>query len=375
LDSLKLVGIGLFTLGVSLGLACQADRANTSTSERLDGAARAPKLPASALQVQPEQLSRIELSGGRGRAQPIVLAKNERGWQVLSPIAYRANQTAIEAMVAVLAEIEILERAGADATAARKYGVQAGGLRVKAWAGDQPKSHFVIGHSSREQTYGKPVGGAQILTVRGRCGPIFNKTLDELRHPIITDLDEKQIAGVRYENRHGVLELVADPAGGFVPKKAHIPNFNRQRARKQVGVLAHLFAKGFVDRPFDRQRTGLFNDDTARATLLLSADGAKSIDVWVGARTKDGHVHLRTSQPDQNQIYLVSGHLESSLVPRRRYLERSDEMMRQLRGKKDELARAGTKAHTHDPRPVASEVPPELMNALRALAHEQRGKP
>ena len=285
----------------------------------------------------------------------------------------------MESIVAVLAEIEILTSSSGDDRAARKDWVDdERGLKVKAWIGDRLASQFVIGRSTREHTYIGTMGDERIVTVQGRCRPIFDKTVDELRHPVITQFAVTEIERVRYDNPHGVLELVAAPAetGRFVPKGTTIRNFYGERASQQIGVLAHLLARGFVDAPEDPDETGLFSNDTPRATLFVrTAHEVRAVDVWVGKRTRDNRLHLRTSEGEQ--IYLVSAHLETSLVPRRSHFERSDEMMKGLRAQQDEERREtgerGSRAHDHEhPRLPASQIPPEMMGALRALARDQR---
>lgn len=330
-----------------------------------------------ALQIPPEQLSRIELvtrqdpSPGRR----IVLAKVNGTWQVVAPVKYPANQVAVESMVAVMAEIEILTSRQGDEREVRRHSVdEATGVQVKAWAGDARQIQFIVGRSLQESTYVRLVGDDRILTVRGRCRPIFDKPLNDLRDPIMTNVAPKEIESVRYQNAFGVLELVADDeeSGKFVPKGAPIPNFNRDRAAQQVGVLARLLARGFVDTPSIPDTTGLFDPATARATLSLRGpEGVRTLDVWVGTRTRAG-LHVRTSET--NQIYLVSGHLDTSLVARRSHLERSDELMRQLRARQEKLAAIekarGTHAHPHSPSP-ASQVSAENLSALRELARQQ----
>ena len=291
----------------------------------------------------------------------------------------------MDSIVAVMAEIEITASVSGDPHAARKHRVdQERGLEVEAWTGDRLESHFMVGRSTREETYVRGVDDTRILTVRGRCLRLFDRTLDELRHPVITDIAVTEIEEVRYSNAYGRLDLVADPEerGRFVPKGTTIRNFDRDRASQNVGVIAHLLAKRFVDAPGDRDGTGLFDDETPQVTLLVrGADGSRSVDVWVGTRTRDRLLHIRSSEGEQ--IYLVSAHLETSLVPRRSHFERSDEMMRQLKAQRDEATRSegehGTTtapAHTHGrSQAPLSQVPPELMKALRALAREQREQP
>jgi len=369
---------GIVILIVLAAVACHSDERSTKPSEPHDAAVSRAPLSPSVLQIAPDQLSRIELltKDEHSTTRRVVLDKRDDGWQIGSPIEYPANPTAMASMVAVMAEIEILTSAAGNDHTARKYWVdEARGVEVKAWAGDRLQTHFIVGRSTQEATYVQLAADTRILTVKGRCRPIFDKALDELRSPVITKFAVTEIDAVSYSNPFGVLELVADPAepGKFVPKGTAIRNYNRNRASQQVGVLAQLFAKGFVDPAQDPGGTGLCDDDTARATLMVrGADGVRTVDVWVGTRTGN-RLHVRTSGSEQ--IYLVSAHLETSLVARQSHLERSDEMMSQLKAHREKASRAkdGSATHTHGRSSAApSQVSLELMSALRGLAREQR---
>ena len=349
-----------------------------------------PDAPASfsplSLRVPANTLSRVELSrtpAGTNERR-VTLERGRDGWMMTSPTAYKANRAAVESIVALLAEIEITSVAGADERTARKVGLdQETAIVVRAWVGDRLASHFAVGRSGRDATHVQRVGDPRILTVRGRCRPLLDKSADDLRHPVITDLDLTHIERVTYGSSLGRLALIADPAapGRFHAPGTNFRNFDQDRASKDVAVVAHLLAKGFVDAPSDPRATGLFDDDTPRAELRVRAEGGtRTVNVWVGARTKDGRLHVRTSESDQ--VYLVSAHLESSLVPRRSHFERSDEAMKQLAAERERRLRAeGThadasaSAHTHAP-PTAppSHVPSAMMAALRALASEQRAR-
>lgn len=364
----------LATIG-AVALSCnppQRRERGAPSAEPVASAAPAPR----GLRVPPERLSRVEISrGGPGApGRSVTLARTSEGWSVTSPLAYRANQTAVDSIVAVLAEIEIVRSETRDAGSTPMPAWEPSrAIEVKAWGGDRLESHFRVGPSQRDATWVQRADDPGILEARGRFRGIFDKSLDELRHPLVTDLEVTAIARVTYENRFGRLELVANPRepGSFVARGPAIRNFDERRASKNVAVLARLFAKGFVDTPGEPADTGLFDESTPCATLTLrEGDGTRALRVWVGARTPDGRLHVRTSE--SAQIYLVSAHLESSLVVGRAQLERSDALMREIEsvaeGEGEE--RHGHGAHEH-PASVPSQVPAEMMRELRALARTQ----
>lgn len=361
------------------------------------------------LRVPPGQLTRVEIlrQSGPKNERHITLEKGPDGWTVVSPVHYPANQTAIDAIVAVLAEIEITGSVGGVRGVgrdARRHRVDAAnGIEIKAWAGGRLASEFVVGSSTREATYVRRLSrdhndqaarDDRILIVRGRCRPLFERTLDELRHPVITDIDVADIRSVTYTSPSGRLEFVpvSEEPGRFVARGAsgaNIRNFDSDRASADVSVLAHLLAAGFVDARTEPDLSGLFETDTPKATIVLRAPArpgvnaprARTVSVWVGALAPRGKLYLRTSESDQ--IFLVSAHLESTLVPRKSHFERSDAHMQELQALRDkhvhdeaEHTKKGTPAHAHGaPDAPVSQVTPELMKELRTLAREQRERP
>jgi len=351
--------LGLFLAG------CQIGEQGTSPRPKPEAGRDVSAVPY-ALRVAPEQLTRVTLQGPRN-PQPITLELEGESWRVTAPIAYAANPSAVEYLIAVLAEIEIAGSAPDDPDARRRHGVdRERGIEVRAYAGKALKSHLFVGRSRGERTAVRQAGGARILFVRGRCRSYFDQPLDALRDPVITDVEALEIEKVTYEGPIGTLVLVpvAGSLGKFAPKRTTIRNFDLGRSSKNVAVLAHLRAKGFVDDPVKRD-TGLFEPDTPKATLhLREGSEPRTVTIWVGERSEQGFVHVRTSRTDQ--IFLVSSHLESSLVPRRSHFERSDDLMRQLDAH-------GKHRHEHGT-PPATQIPPEMLRGLRELARKQRVK-
>ncbi len=373
------LAVPILALLVALG-AC---RSPEPVSDAVRDASRPTSFPPTALQVAPSQLTRIELLKPREapRQRRIALEKQNDQWRIVAPIDYRANQPAVDSIIAMLAEITVVSSHPEDERMARKYGLdETTRIEVKAWRTTEGRleSHFWVGRSRGEHTYVQSVGDSRLLTVMGRCRPLLDRTLDQLRHPVITDVAVPSIEAVDYENECGRLQLVAEPAkrGRFVPKGTSIVNFDADRAAKNVAVLAGLQAKGFVDAPARPQDAARADRAAARATLRWrEPGGTQSLDVWVGSATPDGRLHLWTSA--EPQVFLVAGYLRSSLVPCRDHFERSDETMRQLQTHRERLHRhaehADAAVHSHSHRePPPSQVPPELLATLRDLAREQR---
>lgn len=348
--------------------ACQSKTPAPSTTRD----AFAEALPVASLQVAPATLVQLEITQP-GR-EPVTLRVSDEQWDIVSPLSYPAKAPSVESMLAVLAEIQIVRRVAAQPEPRHRLGPD-GRVLVKAWTRDGAELAFAVGASKREETFVQRVGEEQVFAALGACRRFFDLSLEQLRAPAITNFEVATIEAVRFTNEWGTLDIVpsADDARRFVEASPSIPNFNSERASKNVAVLATLFAKGFVDPPIDAPATGLFLEDTPRAQVSFRGKKEPLI-VFIGARTTHGRLHLRTSASEQ--IYLVSAHLGSSLMPRDEHFARTDSEMRvpqDDREAQNASTTPGDHAREHKHGSVRpTQVSSELMGELRALAREQR---
>jgi hypothetical protein len=353
-----------------MSVACQSKKPVITK----DSADSPEALPTTSLQVPTDQLSRVEITQPGGPT--VTLSRSSGTWTTVSPLPFLANKPAVESIVAVLAEIEIIRRV-ADRPEPKHRLTADSGVVVQAWTKDGALQPFNVGAQAGEQTYVQRVGEETVYAVRGKCRRLFDLSFEQLRDPTITKLAVTDIERVTYANQFGDLDLVAAPknAGRFVEATPSIRNFDSERASKNVAVLSELFAKSYVDPPIDKAATGLFGPDTARAEVSIRGEN-ENLTVYVGRRTKNGRLHLRTSASDQ--IYLVSAHLSSSLIPQRKQLERSDDEMQEIR---EQAQAPEVSARTEAPDETAehkhgstlpTQVPPKIMGELRDLAQQQR---
>lgn len=353
----------------SLVIALHACRDEAESTSPLPSTTQHP--PPTLVHVAPDQLSAIEVDPSRDPGSRFIrLERTQGGWMVTSPVRYRANATAVEPMVAALAELEVVAEPHVHGHTAEPGVTGSQAIEVRGYAGGQMASRFWVGHGQGSTTFVRVAGDDRVLTVRGRCRRVFDKSLDELRDPVITRISIERIEEVVYRNAFG--ELTIRASGGVDREirfeNAVIRNFNSDRANKNVAVIAGLLAKGFADE--STEDTGLNTRDTAHARIRLK--GGEVVEVWVGARTSDGKLYVRTSE--SAQVYLISAHLESSLIPKREHFERTDAEMNALREHAERMEREA-KGHKHQHAgPPATSVPPEMMEDLRVLAREQRGE-
>ena len=355
--------------GCLVFVACQSR--DSVTAE--DAAVRFEVLPANSLQVATKDLSRLDIT--QAGKQTVTLAPSDGRWSTVTPLPYPANAPALESIVAVLGEIEIWRRVAESPAPKHRLSAESG-IVVQAWTQDGAMQPFAIGASSGEETYVQRIGEDAVYAVRGRCRRFFDLSFQQLRDPTITNLELSTIELASYTNPFGEIKLAADPhnAGRFTSASPGIANFDGERATKNVAVLSKLFAKGFLDAPLDKTATGLFRPDTAHVVVTMRGQ-AEPLTVYIGERSTNGHLHVRTSA--SNQIFLVSAHLASSLLPQRKHFERSDEHMRELRvqaqapeaSAKTEPAAQAAK-HKHGGKPP-TQVPPDLMSELRDIARQR----
>jgi len=360
-------------------LACDPSDSATQTSQSSsqaegESAESAKALRSSVnpgeLRADPDRITRIEISGPQSS---VTIERAEPLWRIVSPLEYPASQVAIDAVLGVVAGVEVIAAEAETEPLLKSRGLDGkDAVTVKAWAGDEVKTHFRVGYGSREATYVQRVSDPRILTIRDWARPAVNKSVDDFRHPVITDLDSKLVEKVTYRNAFGQMELVADSAapGRFRLEGAHASSFDVDRASKGVHILCHLTAKGFLESPVPRD-AGLVTDKLARVTLQWREGGERrTMELWVGPITNNGHLHVRTSLSEQ--VFLVAANLESTLVAQVGHFESRGDSVRS-----DDPARprAIHEGHSHDVLAAPPTlVPTELMQELRRMAREQVGK-
>ncbi len=354
--------------------ACQTIEQDDGQVSPLVDSIKEPVSPLSprALQVPPDRLSKVELSK-KNIDRKIVLEKTARGWWITSPINAQADKHAMDSIMAALGEIRIVGSVEKKSNPTLREDTN---VIVRAWNGNKLATHFIVGPVQGDTTCVQPWNHPSSVRVQGRCKAIFDKPVDKLRHSLITDLAQKDIIKVEYSNEFGRIVLIKTPKNEFQPQTPTIKNFNVQRAFKNIAVVSKLHAKGFVDALSHNDDSGLFSKNTACVTIFLRGkQQSSSINVFIGKRTRGNFLYVRTSE--SKQIYLVSSHLESSLIPRRSHFERSDEEMRQLREHEKRIARAqhagDGKGHIHGlPEEPVTQVSDATLAELRALARKQR---
>lgn len=359
----------------ALVASCDSEREPTRT-EPLGPESAKPGFEATMLQISQQRIERLEVT--RPGERPITLERKGNDWHIVSPISYPANFAKVDPMLAVLAELQVLRVHAPRPETAHRLGENAG-IRVRAWS-DGKATELTIGGSQGEETYIQRQGDETVYAVLGRCRKLFDLSLTKLRDPSILELELRDIERVDFQNSYGEIALVSEGADGkrFVEAKPALENFYVERASKSVAVLSALYAKGFVDTSTASATTGLDLETTARATIFLREE-KEPIVVQIGARSADGLLHVRTSQ--SGQVFLVSAHLGSSLIPDPARLQRSEQEMQETRRFDEKRAASSSRnsdeANTHadheHAKALPSRVPAKLMKELRAMAANQRG--
>jgi len=333
---------------------------------------QSPSIDRYALRVNLDELTRIDIDGPRAKAS---FARSGSSWIIVDPIEFPTNPTAMDSILGVLGGLEIIssQKSTQSQMDSRGFGDKSA-ITVTAWSADTVSSKFRVGYGTAQETYAVAHHQSNILAIRGRFRQILDRPLDEFRLSTITDIDTKSVAKVVYQNRHGTLILTANPQGSgeFRIPGSRESSFDDTRAAQNASILTHLLAKGFADLPIPTT-TELFDNTTPRATLhWIDGNRSRTTDIWIGGKTSDNRLYLRTSQSDQ--VYMVSANLESALVPRV-----SDFQLSQPAHNHSDTEEPTKHVHgeppTHTLTVGETVVPDALMLDLRKIARDQAISP
>ena len=340
-----------------------------------------PDSPVDPLELRADwrRVTRIEVRD----AHNIVLEKRGE-WRVVEPVDYPARKETLDDLLGVLAGITLVPNRREPIE--ERFGLGAEAIEVKAFDGNTKLTHFFVGYSVDGDTYVRSASQGHAWIARGRLRRIVERPLTFLRSARIVKFSYEDIVKVRYdrEGQHVVLVHRDPDSWDLEGASPAIRHFSHATAQLRVKALADLYAKDFVDPPYDRDATGVYSDTAPRVTVTLR-DGTTET-LWLGSMGKGRLHHLRTSS--SAQIYLIPYFTGLGLVPKPENFEwdprQEKAALHAPRGRGHEGANARTGKvgaahaldHDHQHPPVHAPsmptvVTPEYLNELRSLAHSQ----
>jgi hypothetical protein len=230
------------------------------------------------------------LVGGRSAAD---------GWEITSPIRTRASASKVEALLANLSEIDVVERRDRGAAAVEGARLdEARALHVVVSNGTGPVRDLYFGKTDDHGQWMRVAGGDEAFVVantgpRGFSGFLYTRGLRSWREPAILAFGEAEATEVEVINPHGRFDFVRS-AGGWTATRT--PRLRDGRLGEPAAGWP-AFDAGAVEALL-RAYHGLTADDfdSREQRAQSGVDDAERTGGVVRIRLKDGERVIRVGK-------------------------------------------------------------------------------
>ncbi len=223
--------------------------------------------------------------------------RSNGGWQLVEPIAFPADDFALDAVASALAELSS-ESIFEDPQEASVYGLddEATELRFAA-AGREYALRTGDKTPLGSNHYARILDDEPVYTVPSFRVNALRKSLEDLRDKRILDFDASAVEALTASWPGGRVVL-ARTEGAWRLESPVEADVDEQTVDDLLSDLSFLRAASFADEPPGDEVTGL--DEPAFAVeLTVAAEGAepRAVAFVVGSREEDGHRYVRAGRP------------------------------------------------------------------------------
>jgi hypothetical protein len=329
----------------------------------------------------------ITRPGEDGEEEPIVLTRVDDAWRVTSPVNSATAESAIDAVLDKLTDLEVVGVATRNPSFHERLEVdEAQGVRVQVTAGGEAVLDFRLGAYRSSTTMLRLEGEDAVLQMRGSIKFAFNKPLRDWRDRTVTDLAVNDLTAIEFVNENGTFrfrreapdegdegaeeEEASSPAPwvqvlepleeGGAPLAA-IEEMAPDRVQSLATSAARVRASSFEDGEVTESETGL--GDGAGVVRMVDGEGAATV-LYIGSEA-DEERHERYARVEGNDtIFVLSRFLSERLLPG------PDAFVAPEPGEEETAAEA---PEMPTEAPGGGQIPPEVMQQIQQQLRAQQG--
>ncbi len=190
-------------------------------------------------------VDRIELHSTEGS---VTLKKDNGAWMLETPLRYRADQSAVAALIGKARSIPEKNVVSSNAERFGLFKVDSTGTSVRLSAGNSLLASFIVGKpsSSFTETYVRKDGSSDVILAEGMFAYTFSRGANDWRDKAILTVRQEEIQSVRFSYGDTTFALVRADSGWTIDgAKATGASIDRL-----VGALGGFAADGFIDTTF-----------------------------------------------------------------------------------------------------------------------------
>jgi len=242
--------------------------------------------------VQADKIEEIRISSASGEATTV--KKDNATWQVVTPVAAKADETEVSGITSALATTDIVRVIDENPASLNDYGLSNPRIEVDfKVAGDKDYRKLLIGEKSPtgSDLFAKRNDEKRVFLIPAFQESTFNKDTFALRDKVVLKFDRDKVDGVEVDAAGKTLVMAKDGADWKIRKpletRADYGSVEGLIGRVQTVQMKSIAADQAT--PADLKKYGLekpeatvnINAGSARATLLI---GGKATDTTVYAR-------------------------------------------------------------------------------------------
>jgi len=242
--------------------------------------------------VQADKIEEIRISSASGEATTV--KKDNATWQVVTPVAAKADETEVSGITSALATTDIVRVIDENPASLNDYGLSNPRIEVDfKVAGDKDYRKLLIGEKSPtgSDLFAKRNDEKRVFLIPAFQETTFNKDTFALRDKVVLKFDRDKVDGVEVDAAGKTLVMAKDGADWKIRKpletRADYGSVEGLIGRVQTVQMKSIAADQAT--PADLKKYGLekpeatvnINAGSARATLLI---GGKATDTTVYAR-------------------------------------------------------------------------------------------
>jgi len=242
--------------------------------------------------VQADKIEEIRISSASGEATTV--KKDNATWQVVTPVAAKADETEVSGITSALATTDIVRVIDENPTSLNDYGLSNPRIEVDfKVAGDKDYRKLLIGEKSPtgSDLFAQRNDEKRVFLIPAFQESTFNKDTFALRDKVVLKFDRDKVDGVEVDAAGKTLVMAKDGADWKIRKpletRADYGSVEGLIGRVQTVQMKSIAADQAT--PADLKKYGLekpeatvnINAGSARATLLI---GGKATDTTVYAR-------------------------------------------------------------------------------------------
>jgi hypothetical protein len=242
--------------------------------------------------VQEDKIDELRIKSASG--DTTALKKADGGWQIITPVTARADESAVSGITSGLSSITVTRVVDEKPSDLKEYGL--GDPRIDVGfkaAGDKDFRHLLLGEKSPtgSDLFAQRAGENRVFLIPAFQEQTFNKSTFDLRDKTLIKFERDKVDGIEVVAGGKPLQVAKDGSEWKIAKPVQA-RADFGSVEGLIGRLQSVQMKSIVTgepSPADLKKYGL---DKPETTVTLSLGSARAT-LLVGGKADDNSVYVR----------------------------------------------------------------------------------